>query len=82
MTGPPNSSAAATEFTMRSAPTSFGFSTLIVMPVRTPGTTNTGVILSSDLQTASMELFTGGTTLAMQQPVIDFVEMLPVSAAH
>src|SRR6478736_5885603 len=42
-TGPPKRSRAATEFAMRSAPTSRGFSVRIGIPVLTPGSMTTGL---------------------------------------
>ncbi len=45
ITGPPYFSKAATEFTMRSAPTSAGFSYKTGIPVLIPGPTKSGLVL-------------------------------------
>ena len=64
-TGAPINSMAATEFTIRSAPTSRGFSYRTGMPVRVPGPTTSGADSKSLKQTRSQMGSRGGTTLEM-----------------
>src|SRR5207247_496539 len=59
---PPYFSKAATAFTMRSAPTSAGFSYSTGIPVFTPGSMNNGLVLKYRSQTCRSVESRGGTT--------------------
>src|SRR6266705_833282 len=60
--GPPYFSNAATAFTIRSAPTSAGFSYNTGIPVFTPGSMNNGFVLKYRSQTCRSVESRGGTT--------------------
>src|SRR2546429_6636179 len=65
MHGPPYFSKAATAFTMRSAPTSPGLSYSTGMPVFTPGSMKSGLLLKYRSQTSRSVESSGGTTEEM-----------------
>src|SRR5450830_627518 len=63
ISGPPYFSIAATALTIRSAPTSLGFSYFIERPVFIPGPTTSGFSLKYLLHTLSRVNVSGGTTV-------------------
>src|ERR1043166_7417142 len=69
--GPPHRSYAATQLTMRSAPTSWGLSTWMAMPVFTPGSTNIGSMPKNFAIIVEMVPFSGGTTEETMAPSSD-----------
>src|SRR5207249_8088908 len=67
--GPPYFSQAATPFTMRSAPTSAGFSYTTGISVFTHGSTNSGLVWKYVSQTSRNVESSGGTTEEMMIPL-------------
>ena len=66
-------SKAATQLTMRSAPTSAGLSVMTGSPVLTPGSMKSGRTLKKASQTARRVESSGGTTEEMAMPVTTLV---------